>query len=513
MGRLEPLIRTAPLALLLALTGYDSSAAQAPAVTPTPKVKGPIPVTSDSYPLMAAARLQVVVDLEKSGYVEEEYFVSGAANVYDWAADGTVMVRTAGAPYTTRILLRRPADPRRFSGNAIVEIGNVGRGFDFSFSWGVSHDHFLENGDAWVGITHAAENIEALKRFNPSRYASLSMANPTANERCPAGPNTPAADAPQEEGLRWDAISQVGALLRDAKPGNPLAGFNVQRVYATSHGGELATYMAIFHPRARLAGSKPVYDGYVQHRHPAMTRLRRCGVAPAASDPRQIIRNLDVPLIRVVSQTDVLITYSRRRDDSDAPNDRYRLYEIAGAPHADASFYPYIPTVADQKKTGFDAFLHSWPFPEQCEEETTLLRVPIMTYALDAVYANLTRWVRDGIPPPRAPRIAVEGGGTSQARVVLDEHGNAVGGVRSPYVDVPTATYVTTTKGPGICGNLAHMKAFDWAKLNALYGTPSGYAVQVSSSADRLVRERWLTESDGRKIKAATDVTPATVSR
>ena len=45
---------------------------------------------------------------------------------------------------------------------------------------------------------------------------------------------------------------------------------------------------------------------------------------------------------------------------SDAPGDRYRLYEIAGAPHADASFYPYMPTVADQKKTGFDAFLNSW---------------------------------------------------------------------------------------------------------------------------------------------------------
>jgi hypothetical protein len=80
-------------------------------------------------------------------------------------------------------------------------------------------------------------------------------------------------------------------------------------------------------------------------------------------------------------------------------------------------------------------------------------------------------------------------------------------------VDVPAATYVTATKGPGTCGNLAHMKAFDWAKLNTLYGTPSGYAVQVSSSVDRLVRDRWLTEADGKKIKAAAVVAPATASR
>jgi hypothetical protein len=500
------------LAFLVFLYAAASPAAQSPAV-PLPHVTGPVPVTADSYPLMASSKLQVVVDLQKAGYVEEEFFVSGRANVYDWAADGSPAIKTAGAPYTTRILVRRPADPRRFSGNAIVEIGNVGRGFDFSFSWGVSHDYFLENGDAWVAITHSPENLEALKVFNPTRYALLSMANPTANERCAAGASSPAAPAPQEEGLRWDAISQIGALLRAARPGGPLAGFNVQRVYATSHGGELATYTAVFHPRAKLATGKPVYDGYIQHRHPAMTRLRRCGGAPAVSDPRQIIRNLDVPLIRVVSQTDVLLTYTRRRDDSDAPDDRYRLYEVAGAPHADASFYPYMPSVADQKKTGFDAFLHSWPFPEQCEEETTLLRVPIMTFALDAVYANLTRWVRDGVPPPRAPRVTVENGGTSQARVVLDQNGNALGGVRSPYVDVPAATYVTTTKGPGTCGNLAHMKAFDWAKLNTLYGTPSGYAVQVSSSVDRLVRDRWLTEADGKKIKAAAVVAPATASR
>jgi hypothetical protein len=498
--------------LLVVICSAAPAAAQNTAAVPLPDVSGPIPVTADSYPLMASNKLQAVVDLPKAGYVEEEFFVSGRANVYDWAAEGGLAVKTPNAPYVTRIMLRRPADPRRFSGNVIVEIGNVGRGYDFSFSWGVSHDYFMENGDAWVAITYAPENLEALKKFDPARYASLSMANPNANERCTAGPNAAATPAPLEEGLRWDMISQVGALLKAARPGGPLAGFTVQRVYGTSHGGELTTYIAIFHPHAKLASGKPVYDGYVQHRHPGLTRLRRCGAAPAGNDPRQILRNVDVPVIRVVSQTDVLGTYARRREDSDAPGDRYRLYEIAGAPHADASFYPYMPTVADQKKTGFDAFLASWPFPDQCEQETSLLRVPIMTYALDAAFANLTRWVRDGVPPPRAERVAVQNGGTPQARVVLDQVGNAVGGVRTPYLDVPVATYYTSTKGPGLCGNLAHMEAFDWTRLNAMYGSPGTYAAKVSESVDRLVRERWLTESDGRRMRAEV-VVPATSSR
>ena len=165
--------------LLVAMCAAAPAAAQNPPAVTLPDVTGPIPVTSTSYPLMASNTLQTVVDLPRAGYVEEEFFVSGRANVYDWAEDGGPAVRTPNAPYTTRIMLRRPADPQRFSGNVIVEIGNVGRGYDFSFTWGVSHDYFIENGDAWVAITYAPENVEALKRFDPLRYASLSMANPT----------------------------------------------------------------------------------------------------------------------------------------------------------------------------------------------------------------------------------------------------------------------------------------------------------------------------------------------
>ena len=63
-------------------------------------------------------------DLRKVGYVEEEYLVSGKANVYSWPAPGPAVVRTPNAPYTTRILVRRPAKASRFSGNVVVEMLN-----------------------------------------------------------------------------------------------------------------------------------------------------------------------------------------------------------------------------------------------------------------------------------------------------------------------------------------------------------------------------------------------------
>jgi hypothetical protein len=497
---------SAPVILLLSIAfGAPPAAAQTGSTAaPLPDVKGPIPVTATSYPLMSSNKLQTIVDLPKAGYVEEEFFVTGRANVYDWTADGQVTVKTPNAPYTTRILLRRPADARRFSGNVIVEIVNSARRYDFPFTWGVSHDSFMENGDAFVLVTLAQANLEGLKAFDAVRYAPLSLANPTPDETCVVGRGGGAPQtAPGEEGLQYDILAQTGALLKAARADGPLAGFTVQRAYLTAYDSILPTYIAAIHPRVKLASGRPIYDGYILHRHPALTRLRRCGMVPAASDPRQIIRNLDVPLIRIIGQTDILATYAQRREDSDAPGDRYRLYEIAGGAHADAAFYPYIPAVADLKKIGSAyPFLASWPFANQCEPEQTLAKTPFNTHALDAAYANLTRWIRDGVAPPRAERIRIEHPGTPQARIVLDQFGNAVGGVRSPYLEVPIATYYTNSKGETFCPELGHTVPFDWARLNSLYGTPQNYAAKLAQSVDRLVRERWLTESDGRKIKA-----------
>src|SRR5215469_14590801 len=81
--------------------------------TPVPKVTGPLPVTADSYPFMAANHSTPVFDLSKVGYTEEEFIVSGNANVYDWAADRSLNVKTPNAPYGTRILVRRPSNTSR----------------------------------------------------------------------------------------------------------------------------------------------------------------------------------------------------------------------------------------------------------------------------------------------------------------------------------------------------------------------------------------------------------------
>ena len=379
-------------------------------------------------------------------------------------------------------------------------MGNNARRYDWGFTWSLSWEHFIERGDAWVLLTYVPAAVDALKQFNAARYAPLSFANPAPGVACAA--DRPAASA--EEGLRWDMISQVGALLKTASASpSPLGGFQVQRLYATSHGGELPTYISAVHPHARLAGGRPVYDGFVVHRYAGLARINQCAAAPAAGDPRQITKNAGVPVIRIVAQTDVLGTFQRRRPDSDEPADRYRLYEVAGAPHADAYFYRHIPSVKDQAAVGTAAFVTQWPFAEVCTPPIPLMEFPVMRYVVDAAFANLDRWVRDGTPAPRAERVEVKNGGTPQAAIATDEFGNAIGGVRSPYLDVPAATYYASTPGPGTCGNLGHKETFTWERLENVYGCFREVHLEIQSGrrssrpgtvVDRI---RWAKDQGG----------------
>ncbi|MEP7307434.1 MAG: alpha/beta hydrolase domain-containing protein [Acidobacteriota bacterium] len=496
---LRGVFAAAGLAILVASA---VAGAQGPrsAATAIPKVTGPLPVTVDSRPFLGADHGLPPIDLGKFGYVEEEFLVSGAANVYDWATDGSVTVKTANAPYTTRILVRRPAASARFSGAVIVEPMYPARRWDWSMMWGYSHDYFMEHGDAWVGVTLPA-SVAGLQKFNPTRYGSLSFKNPTPDVTCPTGRGANAA-SDVEEGLRWDMLSQVGALLKSGGTGRPLNGFRVQSIYLTTQGGDLTTYLNAIHPHAMLENGKPVYDGYLAKAPYNAARINQCAAAPGAGDPRQIVKNAGVPVIAVAAQGEVPGTYASRRPDSDDLADRYRLYEVAGAGHIDRSAYIGFPPMADQTAAGNALGSAEWPFAAPCDPAIPLIDTPIMSLAFNAAFANLDRWVRQGTPAPRAARLDTKEGGTAPPSLVTDQFGHGVGGMRTPYIDVPAASYATNSPGPGNCREMGSKSSFDRARMAALYGNEKSYAAKVAQAADRLVKEHWLTEGDARRVKA-----------
>jgi hypothetical protein len=457
--------------------------------TPVPKATGPIPVTADSYPFMAANKSTPAFDLSKVGYVEEEYLVNGTSNVYDWAADGTISVKTPDAPYTTRILVRKPRTG--FSGTVVVELLFPARRFDWSMMWGFSHDYIIDHKDAWVGITLPG-GADGLKKFNPVRYSDVSFANPNPTTPCPGAQN--AAASPTEDGLRWDVISQVGALLK----GDLL---RAQNLFLTTQGADVATYANAIH--ANLQNGKPVYDGYLLKAPFTMARINQCAPAVAANDPRQMIKNVGVPVIAVTAQGEIIGgTYAYRREDSDDPADSYRLYEVASAGHIDKSAYFGFPAQSDQvKAVGTAQGTVDWPFNAQCTPEIPLMDPSLIGYVFNASFAALDRWVRTGSAAPRAARIEIREAGTPQAIIATDKLGHGLGGVRTPFIDVPDATYFTNSPGPGNCREMGRKAPFDAARINELYGNRRNYVSRFSETVDRLLKDRWLTEGDAKRLK------------
>jgi len=485
------------LILLSAATGL-----LAQSTTPVPKTTA-VPNTADSYAYMSAGHVFRPMDLKKTGYVEEEFLVSGNANIYDWAADGAVTVKTANVPYTTRILVIRPASASKFSGNVVLEPFFSARRFDWAMMWSYSYESLVEHGDAWVGLTPPAD-IAGLKKFNPTRYAALSANNPTPTAPCAgAGQNGP---SPVEDGLRWDMLSQVSAALKT--PGGPMGSMKVEAIVMTTQGGDLLSYMNAFQSRTKLADGKPAVDGFLARNPGNVAKLNQCAPNIAANDPRQGFHKTGAAVISVMAQGEVPDAVRLRRPDSDDAADRYRGYEVAGVGHIDGFAYTQFPTIVDQTAAvGTAQGSADWPFTAQCEPAFPLPFQTALSYAYDSSFENLFQWIRKGTAPPHAQPIQLKEAGGKQ-EVALDEYGNGLGGVRSPWVDVPVATYLTTSTGPGTCRELGHSVPLDQAKLQSMYPNDKAYASKIAASVDRLVKERWLTEYDGKKIKAEMKAVP-----
>jgi Alpha/beta hydrolase domain len=450
---------------------------------PVPKVNGPIPITAGSHPFMAANINDPPIDLAARGYVEEEFFVGGTGNVYDWQTDGTIKVRSSGLPYTTRILIRRPSNRDRFSGTVLVDVGNRAQTFDTFAVWGQLQDHLLSSGHIWVGLTAFSVNIGSMKKLDAARYASLSFPKPM--EQC--GP--PNRRPEFEDGVRWDVISQVAALLKSESTSNPLSGYGVQHVYAAMQsGGDLPTYVAAISHNVQLENQKPVYDAYLIKDSGGPGPLNACAPRLAAGDPRIIIRNAGVPVIQILSQNS--IGANTRRPDSDVPGDQFRRYELPGSSHFDRWHFMYRPPIKEINAMGIQSADY-FVVPRECEPRAAINDFP-QPYFFAGAFYNLDQWVRKGVAPPKAAPVDATN----------DEFGNVRGGVRSPWLDVPSGTFYPAMKGPSNCADIGYWIPFSWQRLESIYGSYENYSKKFLAAVDRLAKERWVTPSDAEKIKA-----------
>jgi hypothetical protein len=140
----------------------------------------PATAATVSGPISGGAGVPVVsttsFDLKDVGYEQSEFLLAGTASKYSPTAPLTSDGKWSVTPsdpqsYTTRLVVYRPTDAKKFNGSVIVEWLNVSGGVDAGPDWVMTHTDLVREGFAWVGVSAQAAGINASKTTDAVRYA------------------------------------------------------------------------------------------------------------------------------------------------------------------------------------------------------------------------------------------------------------------------------------------------------------------------------------------------------
>jgi hypothetical protein len=136
----------------------------------------------------------------------------------------------------------------------------------------------------------------------------------------------------------------------------------------------------------------------------------------------------------------------------------------------------------------------------QCAIPSIGTRVPTH-YVVGHAYDLLVRWIKNGTPPPSAPRIEITTFGATGTPSVIarDNLGLALGGIRLSELAVPTAENVGVNSGPGACVRWGYSVPFDIATLDGLYPSHDGYVDQVAAVTHDNIRSEYIDAADGQR--------------
>jgi Alpha/beta hydrolase domain len=396
-------------------------------------------------------------DLASVGYRQSEFFLSGTATAFapvtPLTSDGAWTVApSAQAPFTTRLVVNRPANPRAFNGTVVVEWLNVSGGVDASPDWIHMHDELIRGGYAWVGVSAQAVGLNALKvppQGDPARYASLSHPG---------------------DSFSYDMFSQAGKAVRD-NAATVLSGLRPRHVIAVGESqsaGRMVTYIDAVQPLAK------VYDGFLVHSRSGsgapLSQPPQATVLPPT--PTLIRTDLRSPVLVFTTETDAGSLLARQPD-----NPRFRLWEVAGTSHFDLYGLAQGAVDTGREQSVADWFATMQRPPAQPSPDMTC-NLPVntgpATFVLRSEIASRNRWVAGGVPPAHAARF--ETVSLSPPQYALDGSGNVRGGIRTPAVDAAVARISGFgNSGAQFCILFGSTSPLTADQLTALYGDHRGF--------------------------------------
>lgn len=457
------LVAPGPILPAFAQSGPPGAARQAP----VPTISGPI--ASDGYdsPTNFYTFFATDIALASHGYVEEEYFLSGTASIYD--APGTTpaappdqlaRVVREDVPYRTRMIVRRPIDPARFNGTVLFEWLNTSDGFDGEYFWVQTHKHVVRDGYVYVGLSAQDQSMShpqfGLKVFSPLRYGNLDVTN--AGDACC-----------QDAETAYDIVAQTGRAVRD----NPvlLRGFDVRNVIAigmSQSGRRLSVYANYLHLGA------PVFDAFLFQVHNSPLR-----------------DDLGVPVIKVLSESE----YDNRIAKEYDTNLR-KSYWVAGTSHGDI-----LQRTGRNGVRLRDLGIALTP-SDACGptgalgERMTRTRTPL-AHVLNAAVHHLKAHIERDTPLPSGVDPAWAPDPTWVER---DERGNALGGIQLAAMVAPTA------RADGLeCGNIGVWEPFSTDQLKALYPSHTDYLARVRDAVAANVAAGFILPADAAETLAEAE--------
>jgi hypothetical protein len=452
-----------------------------PADGATLRVSGPVSGGMNE-PFTATA-----ADLAAAGYSEKEFFFEGEASAYavqgEMTMDGKwALAETTEAPFKSRLLVRRPTDPAKFNGTVVVEWLNVSGGADGDPGFMYNAEEIFREGYAFVGVSAQAVGVEGgglslggsgmpLKQYDPVRYGTLVH---------------PGDD------YSYDIFTHAARAIRGEGDVDVLEGLPAERLigYGESQSAmRMVSYVNGVHP---LAGA---YDGFFIHSRSAsgVSFGGGAGGTPFFGGSVAWIRDdLEEPVFQYQTETDVtgMLGYLAARQPD---TDRLRTWEVAGTAHADQHILEFNASKRVEGGAGVS-----------CEGANDGPKHFVIKAALHA----LDRWMRDGKAPPEGEPLRTDPSGAP----LRDEHGNTLGGVRSPDVDVPIATLTGDPPaggGGGVwCFLFGSTTPFTPEKLLQLYPTHADYVAEVKAAASEAQAAGFLLEPEAKAMIAEAEAAP-----
>jgi len=413
--------------------------------------------------------------LVSHGYVEQEYFASGTA--YSFAgrttpANGRWTISIGGsAPYATRVIVRRPSDPAKFDGNVIVEWMNVSAG-ESAPDWDYLNPALMDTGAAYVGVSAQALAVNGgksllgsgsqggLRGGDPSRYGGL-----------------------HHPGDRYslDMFAQIGQALRAPAP-SILGGLHPSHVVAIGE-SQSAFYLTSY--ANALQPLHPAYQGiFIHSRGGGSASFSGHSVKAAINGNVRIRTDLTVPVFMFETQTDLIQLGYAAAQQPNTP--KIRTWEVAGTSHADAY------------ELGVGAGFLGCTTPVNSGPQHEVAQAGLLAFL---------HWVDNGTQPPSPAPFTQSS--TRPAELALDTHGNVVGGVRTPAVDVPIATLSgAPPEGSSVlCGLFGSTIPLSSQTLAALYGSTAGYVAAYTADLDRAIAGGYIVPADRAPLLAQAAAT------